>query len=727
MDRTLPNGRTIKNVPESYSDSDVKQYAISKGLATQEDYNVNTETGADWLNIGGEIAGGVGGAIAGAKVGVLVGGPIGAALGGIAGGALGTFIGSASGQTLEALAEDRDVSEDMWENAGEAAIIDAGAGVVFGVAGKILSKGMQPIYRAITQAPVVGSTEELTQKAALDVIQGRLTVEEATTKYNISEELIEDFTQQLSKSEKELLDAEVLFEKLAKRNVNMLPSQVPSASRGMLAKQEIAQASLSMSKGVDEAIEGQNRFITDSFGEVLQATKGLSRDETGLAIKNLVDATSEALKTTVAPLYRNIDIKGGILIRPAKIGLMLNDYKATLGVAKKSVAGVERIFKSIPSTAQPKDIAVGISKLRAVLSSKAYSNTSKVYAAKAIKELEKTLKGPQFVKTNAVAALGKEAHNLLINSAGKSAIEGDFAKRATKLTELRPTMSFKEAHSELSNIKKLQRDMDDSLGSKDSRAYALLSEAATVLGKQMDASARRFNPVLKAEYDAVGKIYKEGIEAINGDWIVKSLNKSNPALIGEQLVAAGEKMGMTQLRALMAKAKELKSTDQGDNVIESIRATYLTNLFSERTAREAESFSKKMLQPKFKDTFDAIVDKKTGDKLASLAKEVEILRKGLVGSESAASLAVRGREISSVASPTVTKAGVYYAVSNAVEQGLSPQAIKASIETAKAASKKIRDGETISDSLVKRMIHTNFLPPYLIGQVFGVAVNQGSQ
>ena len=248
MDRTLPNGRTIKNVPESYSDSDVKQYAISKGLATQEDYNVNTETGADWLNIGGEIAGGVGGAIAGAKVGVLVGGPIGAALGGIAGGALGTFIGSASGQTLEALAEDRDVSEDMWENAGEAAIIDAGAGVVFGVAGKILSKGMQPIYRAITQAPVVGSTEELTQKAALDVIQGRLTVEEATTKYNISEELIEDFTQQLSKSEKELLDAEVLFEKLAKRNVNMLPSQVPSASRGMLAKQEIAKASLSMSK-----------------------------------------------------------------------------------------------------------------------------------------------------------------------------------------------------------------------------------------------------------------------------------------------------------------------------------------------------------------------------------------------------------------------------------------------------------------------------------------------
>jgi len=726
MDRTLPNGRTIKNVPESYSDSDIKKYAISKGLATQEDYNVNTETGADWLNIGGEITGGVGGAIAGAQLGAFAG-PLGAALGGIAGGALGTFIGSAAGQTLEAAVEDRDVSADMWENAGEAAIIDAGAGAIFGVAGKILSKGMQPIYRAVTQAPIVGSTEELTQKAALDVIQGRLTVEEATTKYNIGEELIEDFTQQLGKGEKELLDAEVLFEKLASRNVNMLPSQVPSASRGMLAKQEIAQASLSMSKPVDEAIAGQNRFITDSFGEVLQATKGLSRDETGLAIKNLVDATSEALKTTVAPLYKNIDTKGGILIRPAKIGIMLNDYKATLGAAKKSVAGVEKIFKSIPSTAQPKDIAIGISKLRAVLSNKAYPNTSKVYAAKAIKELEKTLKGPQFVKTNAVAALGKEAHNLLINSAGKSAIEGDFAKRATKLTELRPTMSFKEAHSELSNIKKLQRDMDDSLGSKDSRAYALLSEAATVLGKQMDASAKRFNPVLKAEYDAAGKIYKEGIEAINGDWIVKSLNKSNPALIGEQLVAAGEKMGITQLRALMAKAKELKSTDQGDNVIESIRANYLTSLFPERTAREAESFAKKMLQPKFKDTFNAIVDKKTGDQLASLAKEVEILRQGLVGSESAASLAVRGREISSVASPTLTKAGVYYAVSNAVEQGLSPQAIRASIETAKAVTKKIKDGETVSDSLVKRMIHTKFLPPYLIGQLFGVAVNQGTQ
>ena len=726
MNRTLPNGRTVTGVPASFSDSDMKAYALSKGLATQEDYNVNTETGADWFNIGGELTGGVAGAIGGAQLGAMAG-PLGAALGGIAGGALGTFFGSAAGQTLEAQVEDRDVSEDVWENAGEAAVIDAGAGVVFGVVGKLLGKAIQPLYRAVVQAPVVGSAEELTQKAALDVIQGRLTTEEATQQYGISKELIGGFTEKLGKSEKERLEAEVLFDKLAKQNINMLPSQVPSATKGMLAKQEIAQASLTMSRAVDDTIAEQNRFITESFGEVLQSTKGLSRDETGLAVINLVDATTEALKTTVAPLYRNIDIKGGILIRPSKIKLKLNEFRQSLGAGKKSVDGVAKIFTSLGSTAQPKEVAVVLGRLRAVLSNKATPTSAKKYAAIAIRELEGTLKGPQFVKTNAVSKLGEEAHSLLINKAGKSAIDGAFAARANKLLELRPTMSFREAHEELSNLKRLQRDMDASLGSKDSGASALLSKAATALQDQMNVTAKRFNPLLKAEYDSVSKIYKEGIETINGDWIVKSLNKSNPALIGEQLVTAGETMGMSQLKALMAKAKELKSTNQGENIVESIRATYLTNLFSERTAQEAESFAKKMLQPRFKDTFNAIVDKNTGDALASLAKEVNILRQGLVGTESAASLAVRGREISGASSPSITKAAVYYAVSNAVERGLSPTAIKASIETAKAATKELKEKGTISDSMVKRMIHTKFLPPYLIGQAFGVAVNQGTQ
>tara|TARA_R110000782_G_C14808215_1_gene412522 strand:+ start:910 stop:3087 length:2178 start_codon:yes stop_codon:yes gene_type:complete len=725
MDKTLPNGQIVTGVPESYTDADLKSYAISKGLATQEDYNVNTETGADWLNLGGELTGGVGGALAGAKVGVLFG-PMGAALGGIAGGALGTFLGSAAGQTLEAVVEDRDVSADLWENAGEAAVIDAGAGVVFGVAGKILGKTLKPIYKIFTQAPLAGSVEELTHKAALDVVQGRLTTEEAVVKYGIPQESVSSLSEKLIKSEDELLAAEKLYAKLEQRNIKLLPSQSPASTKGMLASQEIGQASLTLGRDIEDTIAAQNVFVTDSFTEILGATKGLTRQETGTALKNLVDATTEALKTTVAPLYRNIDKKGGILIRPAAIGIKLNAYKKTLGAEGKSVLGAERVFKSIPSTAQPKDIAIGIGKLRAIVTDKKIPAGSplKKYAALAIQDLQKTLKGPQFVQTKALEQLGKEAHDLLIDNMGKSAIEGDFAKRASKLTQLRPTMSFREAHDELSNIKRLQRDMDDSLGSKDSRAYTLLTKASLALEEQMKKAASRFDPSLKQEYEAVSKIYKEGIATINGDWIVKSLNKKNPALIGEQLVAAGEQVGVDQVKALMAKAKELKAGNQGENLVESIRKNYLTSLFPSQTAREAEIFANKMREPRFRDTFEAIVDKNTGQALASLADEVDILRRGLEGSEASASLAVRSRELSAAAAPSVTKLATYFIVSNAVEKNLSAKKIKESILKAKALNNKLKSGEPISKSYLSRIVTADFLPPYLVGQVFGAIARE---
>mgnify|MGYP003652956373 FL=1 len=728
MDKTLPNGQVITDVPAHYTDEDVKNYALAEGLITPEAYNVDTETGADWYGVAGELGGGVGGAILGAQTGAVFG-PIGAALGGIAGGALGTFLGSAAGETAEAVAEDRDVSSDMWANAGEAAVVDAGAGVVFGVAGKILGKTLQPIYRAFTQAPVAGSVEELTHRAALDVTQGRLTAEEAVAKYAIPSEALSKFQQNLAKSEDELLAVEKLFEKLEKRNVKLLPSQSPASTKGMLASQEIGQASLTLGREIDDTIAAQNVFITDSFKEILQASKPLSRQETGAALKNLVDSTSAALKVAVAPLYRNIDIKGGIIIRPAQIGIKLNAFKKSLGAQGKAVTAAESIFKSIPSSAQPKEIAIGIGDLRSLLQNKNIPAGSPVkqYAALAIKDLEKTLKGPQFVQTKALVALGEEAHRLLIDNKGKSAIEGAFASRASKLTQLRPTMSFKEAHEELSNIKKLQRDMDDSLGSKDSRAYALLTNASKVLEEQMRKAANRFEPSLRKEYDAVSKIYREGLETINGDWIVKSLNKSNPALIGEQLVAAGEQVGLDQVRALMAKAKELKATDQGVNLIESIRANYLTALFPSQSAREAELFSQKLRDPRFRDTFEAIVDKGTGKALADLANEVDILRRGLAGSEASASLAVRGREISAATSPSVTKAASYYIVSNAVQKNLSAEQIKQSIAKAKQINSKLRAGETLSDSYLKKVITADFLPPYLVGQVFGASARQSGE
>ncbi len=87
-DRTLPNGRTIKGVPDNFSNEDLKAYAIAEGFATEEDYNQDLETSADYLSLLGEVGGGLGGAYLGAAYGSAVG-PVGTLIGGALGAGIG--------------------------------------------------------------------------------------------------------------------------------------------------------------------------------------------------------------------------------------------------------------------------------------------------------------------------------------------------------------------------------------------------------------------------------------------------------------------------------------------------------------------------------------------------------------------------------------------------------------------------------------------------------------
>jgi phage tail tape-measure protein len=105
VDKTLPNGKIISNLPDNISDADVKRIALLNNLATEEDYNRDVDTDADALGFIGELGGGVGGAIKGASMGAAFG-PVGAFVGGVAGGAIGTFIGKGLGETLEAFGEE---------------------------------------------------------------------------------------------------------------------------------------------------------------------------------------------------------------------------------------------------------------------------------------------------------------------------------------------------------------------------------------------------------------------------------------------------------------------------------------------------------------------------------------------------------------------------------------------------------------------------------------------
>ena len=724
MDRTLPNGIVVQNVNPAISQEDFKQQAIDAGYVTQEDYDRDIKTSADMVATLGEVGGGVAGALYGASVGSAIG-PVGTIVGGIVGGAFGAGIGSATGEVAEANLEDRSINEDIWEKAGQAAVTDAAFGLGFGILGKSLSVIAKPVYNLVSKSPIDETVEAVTAKAALDVKAGNLTPQEAAAKHGVTEEMVEMFDQQLLKTENDLLKVEALQDKLLKEGATLLPSQTGVAGTKALASQEIAQASLTMSKVVDDVVNAQNQYITKEFNSLLSSPKSLTRDEVGVALQNLVKDTEVALKNTVAPLYRDIDLAGRVHIQRAPTLLKLNGLKKQLGKPTSALLNAEKIVKNLGSTAQPKEVAIIIGQLKRFKNELGDLDTSAMrYANTAIKSLEKTLQGKQFVDTSALATLGNKNLDRLINKYGLSSIEGKFATRAKKLTELRTKMSFSEAHEELSNLKALQRDMKSDLGASDSQANALMVKAIKSLEDQMAKAASNFNPKLKADYDAAAKIYADGIKVINGDWIVRSLNKKNPAKIGEDLVSAGEQVGVDSIRKLMAKAKELKSTNEGTNIVESIKANYLNSLFPTRSAREAEQFAQKMLQPKFKDTFGAIVDPKTANKLKQLSEEVSIMQRGLAGAESAASLTVRGREIGAATSPSVSKAGVYLIVSNAVKKQMKPEQINKIIAGAKVINNSLSKGLDPNPSVVKKFIENSFLPSYIAGQATGAILGE---
>lgn len=721
MDKTLPNGTIVRGLPDDMTDDDFKRIAIQNGYATVEEFSRDTETAADYLSTVGEIGGGLAGAYYGAAAGTAVLPGLGTAIGGILGGAFGTAFGSATGEIAEAALEGRSVDgKEVAEQASEAAKTDVLFGVGFGIAGKALGTIAKPIYNMIRSTPSESSLEAAIHKAALDVKNGLMDAETAARTYDIPPESLSRFEQEMLKSEDDILRAANLQDKLERRGGRLLPSQVPGSQKG-LAAQEIAQASFVLRREVDDAIDVQNKYIRDSFGEVLDTTAGLTRDETGKAIAALAEDTTKALKETVAPMYNTIDKLGKVNISTVDTIQAANDSLRKLGRnADASAKAAKQAIAKLPMFPQPKEVAKQVARLektKAQLLKAGGSGPAVKMLNDAIKGLEKKLTGPQFVDTTATQKLGTLALDRLIRKGGVSGIEGKYAKRAKDLLQLRNKMSFSEAHEELSNLKSLMRDMDADLGSKDSQAYKLMSEATERLESAMNKTASRLNPELRETYKAATDMYREGIKVINGDWIVKSLNKDNPAKIGEDLVAAGEQIGVDSVRALIAKAKELKSNNQGENILESMQSTYLNTLFSQRTARESEQFAEKMLQKPFRDTFNAIVDPVTAKQLDSLAKEVTLLQKGLVGSESAATLTVRGREIGAITDPGLVKTAVFGVIGNSVRNKLSAKAIQQNIKDVQQLNAMFRAGKKIPTSLVERFIENSGLTGIQAGQV----------
>lgn len=700
-ERRVPNGTTITGVPVNYSQEDFRAYAIAKGLATEEEYNKDYETAADYLSLAGEVGGGLGGAYLGAAYGSAAG-PVGILVGGAIGAGVGYFLGEVG----ESYVEDRDFDvSQAGEEALYAGATDAAFGAGFAAVGKVISKIWSPFQKAFSPTYIVGGNESEAARTALAIQRGETTLEKVATEGNLPVKQIELIQRNIGKRKEELEQIEALNVKLTERGDRMLPQQAVPEFRGAALAQDYAASSAFLKAEYESIVKGQENFIKDSFEEILTGSlsKGLTRDEVGIAVQALVKDTDKALTAKVAPLYRAIDKEGSVFLGT---GTVKNNALRTMKAspASSEIKSAVNYISKLNNKLSPAETTKAINKLRS-LSQNYTSPQAKNILNSAANNLNKQLKRHgRLIRPEATRKLGTVALNELTKRTGDSGILGAHKRIADKLVSMRDEMSFAEAHLELSTLKAMQRDAAASVGEKSSKAEALINKAIDSLSKSMDTSAKKFNPVLNQKYKQVTDLYREGIKDIHGDWIVKAVNKGNPAQIGEFLVKNGERTSIEQLDRLISRAKALGKDVDGNNLMKSIEREYLNNLFPSKSSNDGLVFVKNMNKEKFADTFKAIVGKERGEKIQTLGNEIDLLSKGIQGSEGALSLSIRGGEISELKGPTLVGVPLYVLLGKVVKGQLSSKAISKKIGLAKQANAKLARGEELSSDIIKSLL-----------------------
>jgi hypothetical protein len=273
-DIKLPNGETLPNIPNSASQSDVRDYAISQGLATAEEWEQwapeLTSTSEKAMNIlksagtaiakNGEITGGLAGAATGALTGSLLG-PVGTVAGGIIGGAFGSAGGS--------LASDAYNDEELdYATALDEALISTGIDVVtLGIGSKV------PALKGTVKRLFKGG---LSPQQAADKL-----IEQARAGTGVvgSPESLQA-TQKL----------------LSEGGATLTPFQTGKATARQLLGEKVAQTGIFSGNLMDANHAKVSQVINDSFAELVSKSVGdLDPSALGGAIHGLIDEGKQAL------------------------------------------------------------------------------------------------------------------------------------------------------------------------------------------------------------------------------------------------------------------------------------------------------------------------------------------------------------------------------------------------------------------------------------------------
>lgn len=676
--RTLINGRSVKNAPEDMSNAELHKWAYSKGYISANDLDKSAFGLSDLITPAGEIAGGMAGAAYGAAYGAAIGSvlpvagtAIGAGVGAIAGGALGTFGGSLAGQTAESVVEGTtmDAGETL-SKAGEAGIQDA-----------LWSAGGMAIFKAIKS--VAKPLVSLFQPQTVNRIAG-------------------EATQKVTSGELDTLQR--LQGNLAESGTSLLPSQTGIASSAERFGEEYL-TSTKLNDIVDLTLKQQDDYITKQIQGIVRNSAGVPRKEFGEAFQRMLGDTEKAIKDVARPMYDEIDRLGNTLINTAPLKDAADAYakQITAGMGSTGTARVKNILLGVADEMTPAQATRTLKDLRTV---KVAGGAEKAMLNSFITKLEKATQADNLVKTAAIKDLGTKTLGKVTKASGASGVTGAEKSVAERLAQMRPNMSFKEAHVELSDLKALQRDLSVSDVPK-GNSLATLQRSISLLENSMDSAAKVFDPNLKAKYDAAKTFYNTGINTVYADYMKKALRAGSPEDVGDLIHRAGNVTSVDQVRDVLKLAKQLDvrtGVKQGVSIESALRKGYIKSVFKGNDLGAVKNFEASLLNPKFRETFETMLEgTKEKKKILQLIDEAQVLSKNLVAQEGS-TLAVRSREYSAALDPAKMSTAIYAVLPSFFEKGLKPETINRQLMALKGVNAALKQGKPVPESLAVRFV-----------------------
>jgi hypothetical protein len=219
------------------------------------------------------------------------------------------------------------------------------------------------------------------------------------------------------------------------------------------------------------------------------------------------------------------------------------------------------------------------------------------------------------------------------------------------------SVSFADAQKLRSMLTTRLRDVQVEFGKQSPVAYHLRQTIGNI-DAVMDTAAKQLDPDLLSQYRSTQKFYRESLEKLFPETVLKILVKE-PERIGEAIYKAGNQSEIRAIKDALAQAKTIDPSIDIKSVQQALNRGYVESFLGEQgaenTLKEFVAIGNKLRKDaNFRRTFEEALSPEAQNSIRALSKTAEISSKTPGGS---LSLFVTGKQADAVSSLAAVLAG----------------------------------------------------------------------